>query len=238
MEFLIIIPAYNEEEALPRVVEAALQCPEADVLIINDGSTDDTRRKAEKLAEENKRVEALSMPINRGIGASMQCGFIYAARHGYQMAAQFDGDGQHSVESLQKMLQKTREEKLDLCIGSRFLDLSPDNFQSTWLRRFGIIFLARLISLLIGFKVTDPTSGLRIYGKRAIEVFAACYPDDYPEPEALLIAARNRLRVAETEARMYERLDGSSSIRHLKTAYYMSKVTMSILVERLRGDKL
>ncbi len=238
MNLLIIIPAFNEQDALPRTVEAALKCPRADVLIVDDGSTDNTRGIAETLSRQHPRVESVSLAGNRGIGSSMQCGFLYAARNNYTYAAQFDGDGQHSVESLQEMLDQSRHDDLDLCIGSRFLDLSKENFKSTWLRRFGIRFLARLISLLIGFKVTDPTSGLRIYGRRAIETFAECYPDDYPEPEALLIASRNRFRVAEMPAMMYERQDGYSSIHHLKTAYYMSKVTLAILIERLRGANL
>ncbi len=235
MEFLIIIPAFNEEEALTRTVETALKCPDADILIVDDGSTDATRGLAASLARRHARVSAIHLPLNCGIGSAMQSGFLYAERKGYQYAAQFDGDGQHSLDSLREMLERTKREKLDLCIGSRFLDLSPENFKSTRLRRFGIAFLARLISLLVGSKVTDPTSGLRIYGRRAIEVFAGCYPDDYPEPEALLVASRRGFRIAEIPATMFERQGGNSSIRYLRTAYYMVKVTLAILIERLRG---
>jgi len=237
MDTLIIIPAYNEEGNLGKAVQDALQCPAADILIVNDGSTDRTRDTAENLAAENPRVASISLPLNSGIGSAMQSGFIYAVRNNYTYAAQFDGDGQHSSRSLTEMLKKTREEKLDLCIGSRFLDLSPENFKSTRLRRFGIAFLARLTSLLVDCKVTDPTSGLRIYGRRAIEIFAQYYPDDYPEPEALLIASRNNLRIKELPAEMYAREAGQSSIHHFRTAYYMSKVTLAILIEKMRSRK-
>ncbi len=238
MSFLIIIPAFNESEILERTVETALLCDDADILIVDDGSTDGTTLRACEMAAQNQRVDSISLPVNCGIGSAMQSGFLYAARYGYQAAAQFDGDGQHSVESLLQLRQKARDENLDLCIGSRFLDLSSENFQSTPLRRFGILFLAKLISLLVGSRVTDPTSGLRVYGRRAIELFAQCYPDDYPEPEALLLASRKGFRIAEAPAVMFERQTGSSSIRYLKTAYYMIKVTTAILIERMRGDKL
>ena len=124
----------------------------------------------------------------------------------------------------------------DLCIGSRFL--APGGaFRSSWLRRVGIVFFARLISWLSGVRVTDPTSGFRVYGRRAIEQFAACYPDDYPEPETVFRCTRAGLRVVEIPVEMAPRSGGQSSIRYLSTGYYMLKVTFAILVDRLRGTE-
>ena len=123
-------------------------------------------------------------------------------------------------------------------MGSRFLDLNTENFRSTPLRRLGIVFFARLISLLTGKKVSDPTSGLRIYGNRAVVMFACQYPDDYPEPEALFWCVRNGLRVEERPAMMHAREGGESSIRHLKTVYYMIKVTAAICFDRLRAREV
>jgi hypothetical protein len=233
---LVIVPAFNEEEALAGCVCRLRQtCPQVDVLIVNDGSTDGTENVAAELAAAHPRVRYVSLPFNCGIGATVQTGLVFARRNGYDWAVQYDGDGQHDPNYLLPMVDQARTQGLDLCVGSRFLNLDAESFKSTWLRRVGIIFFARLIGLLTQVRVTDPTSGFRVYGRCAIGMFAEYYPEDYPEPEALFRCARNRLRVGEYPVAMNERQGGQSSIRHLRTAYYMLKVTLAILVDRIRS---
>jgi len=232
---LVVIPAFNEEVALGPCVEKLLQaCSEIDVLIVDDGSTDLTSSIAGDLAERHSSVHSLRLPHNCGIGVAVQTGLIYAKRYGYSEAVQYDGDGQHAPQSLHLLLQEARTKQLDLCVGSRFLNSEASNFRSTKLRRVGIAFFAKLIGLLTGVRVTDPTSGYRVYGRRAIEYLADFYPDDYPEPEVLFWFAHHGLRVGEVPVSMNERMGGSSSIRRLRSAYYMAKVTLAILVARFR----
>lgn len=238
-KILVIIPAYNEAEALGACVEGLCRdVPAAGVLVVNDGSVDGTGRIAEALAARLPAVRVLHLPVNSGIGAAVQSGLIYAARNGYAAAIQYDGDGQHDARFIPVMLEAARCQELDLVVGSRFLDLADDTCKSTFLRRIGIRFFAFLIGLLTGTTVTDPTSGFRVYGRRAIVFFSRHYPDDYPEPEALFWCVRNGLRVGEVPVRMRERQGGVSSIRYFLTAYYMVKVTLAILVDRLRSREV
>jgi len=238
-DILIIIPAYNEAEALGTCVEGLCRdVSGADVLVVNDGSIDDTARIAEALAVRLPAVRVLHLPLNSGIGAAVQSGLIYAARNGYAAAIQYDGDGQHDARFIPAMLAAVHDQQLDLVIGTRFLDMEGDAFKSTFMRRIGIRFFSFLIGMLTGVKVTDPTSGFRVYGRRAVEFFARHYPDDYPEPEALFWCVRNGLRVGEVAVRMRERQGGVSSIRYFRTAYYMIKVTLAILVDRLRAREV
>lgn len=236
---LVIVPAFNEEAALPGCVAAlSAAVPDADVLLVNDGSLDRTGAVARDLAAAaNRRVVCVDLPLNCGIGAGVQTGLTYAHRHGYEWAVQFDGDGQHDAGCIPAMLQQAAAGELELCIGSRFLHLDSDQFRSTPLRRLGIRFFAALIGLLTGQHVTDPTSGFRVYGRRAIAFFSEHYPDDYPEPEALFWCIRSGLRIAEVPVRMHPRGGGTSSIRYWRTGYYMAKVTLAILVDRLRSTE-
>jgi glycosyltransferase involved in cell wall biosynthesis len=237
MKNLVIIPAYNEEEALPKTVANLQSLPDDfEVLIINDGSKDRTKEVSESLISKSRRkLHVIHLPVNGGIGVAMQTGYLFAAKRGiYKYAIQFDADGQHDSSYLQTLVQECETKNLDLCIGSRFLISAKDSFQSTFTRRIGIRFFSRLISTLSGIKVTDPTSGFRCAGPRAWEHFAERYPDDYPEPESLFWCARNRLNIAEIPVRMFERQGGVSSIRRFKSVYYMFKVSLAILVDRLR----
>jgi glycosyltransferase involved in cell wall biosynthesis len=239
MRNLIVMPAYNEEEALPRTVAALDSLPAGfEVLIVNDGSTDRTGAVAARLTARLP-VHVLHLPVNSGIGVAVQTGYRFAAaRGGYEYVIQFDADGQHDPGSIVDLVARCRRDGLDLCVGSRFLDPERGGFRSTALRRVGIRFFARLISALSGARVTDPTSGLRCAGPRAWQRFAEHYPEDYPEPESLFWCARNGLRVGEVPVTMFERQGGVSSIRRLRTAYYMAKVTMAIVFDRLRSREL
>jgi glycosyltransferase involved in cell wall biosynthesis len=238
MPDLIVMPAFNEEEALPRTVAGLAALPPGfEALVVNDGSTDRTAAVAAEVARSAALpVHVVHLPVNSGIGAAVQTGYRFAAtRGGYRYVIQFDSDGQHDAGSLVPLVERCERDGLDLCIGSRFLDPGGGGFRSTLTRRVGIRFFSRLIGTLSGVPVTDPTSGLRCAGPRAWRRFADHYPDDYPEPESLFWCARNRLRVGELPVTMHERQGGVSSIHRLRAAYYMTKVTMAILFDRLRG---
>jgi glycosyltransferase involved in cell wall biosynthesis len=234
---LIVIPAYNEERALPQTIDALQTLPDGyELLVVNDGSTDNTSLVARQLAADSiPPVHIIDLPVNGGIGIAVQTGYLFAAQQQrFDYVIQFDGDGQHDASAIAELVAVCESHDLDLCVGSRFLCEQPDSFRSTGMRRIGIRFLAWLISRLGGSPVTDPTSGLRCAGRRAWSRFANYYPDDYPEPESLFWCIRNRLRVGEIPAVMYERFAGASSIHTLRGAYYMVKVTLAILIDRVR----
>ncbi len=237
MKNLVVIPAYNEEEALPRTVATLDELPpEYDILIVNDGSRDRTGAVADRLAKGLKRpLYVVHLPMNSGIGAAVQTGYLFAVqRGGYDYVIQFDGDGQHPAEAIPVLVAECRARQLDLCVGSRFLKADGGGFRSTFARRLGIRFFAWLISLLTRERVTDPTSGFRCAGERAWRSFARRYPEDYPEPESLFWCARNGFNVGEVAVEMRERQGGITSIRQLRVVYYMVKVSLAILMDGLR----
>ena len=237
MKTLIVIPAFNEEESLPATLDSLQHLTsDYEVIVVNDGSRDATAAGANKVAESSKiPIHVVSLPRNRGIGAAVQTGYLFAStQNRFDYVIQFDADGQHDADAIPDLVKACEERELDVCIGSRFLEGGKDNFRSTWTRRIGIRFLAGLISYLSGAKVTDPTSGFRCAGPRAWQSFARRYPDDYPEPEALYWCARNKLKIGEIPVTMFSRTAGVSSIKLSRGLYYMSKVTLAILVDRIR----
>lgn len=229
---LIIVPAYNEEHALPRFISelktVSLPGIQLDILVINDGSTDKTAEKAEAAG-----ARVLTLPLNLGIGGAMQTGFRAARELNYDIAVQMDGDGQHPAAGLASLLEPVLSGQLDLAIGSRFLR-DRSGFKSTFLRRIGIHFFSSLLHGLTGLPVTDPTSGFRAAGRKVINCFADYYPVDFPEPEAIMIARRHGARIGEVPVAMRARLGGITSIRYFKTVYYMLKVTLAILIDLLK----
>ncbi len=238
---LIVIPAYNEQDSLPGVIASLQVLPSGfELLIVNDGSTDATSRVAHALAATSRLpLHVVDLPLNGGIGVAVQTGYLFAAQAGgFRFVIQFDGDGQHDATAILALVHEANRANLDLCIGSRFLGASVGGFRSSRLRRVGIGFLSRLISLLGHTRVTDPTSGFRCAGPRAWRDFAVRYPDDYPEPESLYWCIRNRLRVGEIAVTMFERHAGRSSIRALRSVYYMLKVTLAITVDLLRPKEV
>ena len=229
MRVLIVIPAYNEEDSIASVVDSVVAAG-YDYVVINDGSKDDTL----KVCRE-RGINVVNLPQNLGIGGAVQTGHLYACRHGYDVDVQIDGDGQHDISYLPRLLEKI-EEGYDLVIGSRFVERT-DGFQSTALRRFGIAWLRGCIRRVSGLTVTDSTSGFRASGRRAIELFSRRYPSDYPEPESIVYAHNEGLRICEVPVAMRERQGGTSSIGVLSSVYYMVKVTLAILIEGMNGRR-
>ncbi|MBW7475103.1 glycosyltransferase family 2 protein [Paenibacillus oenotherae] len=230
-EILIIIPAYNEAEGIRQVIaEIRDAVPYADILVVNDGSSDHTGLLA-KL--EGALVANLS--CNLGIGGAVQTGYRYAAARGYTFAAQMDGDGQHNPADFARMLAAARSMNADMVVGSRFVE--KQGFQSTAIRKVGIRLLSGLLTGLLGRRVTDPTSGYRICGRRAIALFAREYPTDYPEVEALVLLDNFQYSFHEIPVVMSERSTGTSSITSLKSVYYMVKVILAVLITRSKKRK-
>lgn len=225
---IIIIPAYNEEANIERTVESIKKSAQGfDYVIINDCSTDNTR----KICEERK-FNIVNLPINLGIGGAVQTGYKYAYENGYDVAVQVDGDGQHDPEFLNSMAEYLEEHNVDMVIGSRFIE--KKGFQSSVTRRMGIKFFSGLIKVLTGQTITDPTSGLRMIGRNVMEIFSEDYPRDYPEPESIVAVLRKNMKIEEIPVVMLERKGGVSSISPKKSIYYMVKVTLAILIERIR----
>ena len=227
MKKLVIIPAYNEEASIVNTVQDILDhAPGFDYVVINDCSKDRTLQRC----HENG-LNVIDLPVNLGIGGGIQTGYRYAVEHGYDVAVQFDGDGQHDASYLQAMADRLERDDLDMVIGSRFIE--NEGFQSTGLRRFGINFFKFLIKLLYGGTITDATSGMRMCSRRVMEEFSVDYPQDYPEPETVARLLRKKYKVQEIPVVMRERSAGTSSINPAKSVYYMIKVSLAILVERL-----
>lgn len=228
MKKLIIIPAYNEAENIVKTVEQIkAKAPDFDYIIINDCSVDKTLSICR---EHNYNV--INLPINLGIGGAVQTGYLYAYENDYDLAVQVDGDGQHDPEFLKEMSKYFENSNVDMVIGSRFIE--KNGFQSSKIRRVGISFFSILIKVLTGKVITDPTSGLRMVGKKGIELFARDYPKDYPEPETIVAMLKRNCNIIEIPVIMREREGGVSSISMKKSVYYMVKVTMAILIEKIR----
>ncbi len=227
---LAVVPAYNEEATVGRVIARLREVePEFDIVVIDDGSTDRTREIAEASG-----VSVLRLPFNVGIGGAVQAGFTYALENGYDYMVQVDGDGQHDPAEIATLhSEMARNPSMDVIVGSRFLkDLE---YVGPVSRRAGIHLFAFLLSRFVGQRVTDPTSGFRLYNRRAISLFARDYPHDYPEVEAVLVLHFHRLRMREVAVRMFQRGGGSSSITSGKSVYYMIKVLLAIFVGLARA---
>jgi glycosyltransferase involved in cell wall biosynthesis len=222
----IIIPAYNEEKAIQAVVEDinALDLGEnliLKVVVVNDCSTDSTSSIASELD-----CVVLDLPVNIGIGGAVQTGYKYAYDNDFDFAIQVDGDGQHPPSEISKLINTITGSNCDVVIGSRFIN--KFGFQSSFMRRTGIKFFKILLKVLSGIKINDPTSGFRILNRRALELVCNYYPDEYPEPEALIIYKYHHLSIIETPVEMEERKGGISSIRGFSGLYYMIKVSLAI----------
>jgi glycosyltransferase involved in cell wall biosynthesis len=231
---LAIVPAYNEEGMVGRVVrDIRRAAPGFDVLVVDDGSTDDTAAEA-----RTEGATVISHPFNLGIGGAVQTGFKYALREGYDVAAQVDGDGQHKPGYLPDLLAKlrTKGDQADMVCGSRFR--GDPGYRVPLGRRLGNLIFSLVLTAICRRRITDPTSGFRITNRRGIELFARDYPHDYPEVEAILMLHSHRLRIHEVPVRMNARGFGRSSIDYPRSAYYMAKVLLSIFVGLFRRRPL
>ena len=224
-----VVPAWNEEEAIGRVVDEILAFDAAArVVVVDDASGDAT---AEVAAHHGATV--LRLPFNVGIGGAVQTGIRFARDEGYEVVVRLDGDGQHDASEIGKLLAPIQAGDADLVIGSRFVD-SGGTYRPPFARRMGIRVFARLVSVLGGQRVTDTTSGFVALNRLAIELFATEYPHDYPEVEATLVALRSGLRLTQVQVEMRERQTGTSSITFVRSLYYIVKVMLALLVASLR----
>lgn len=224
---LIIVPAYNEAKNIEGVIRNLTEkTPQYDYIIINDCSKDET----EKICKANQ-YSYITFSGNIGIGGGLQAGYKYALEHNYEIAVQHDGDGQHDPEYISDVIEPILKGQYDIVIGSRFL--KKQGFQSSMFRRWGIRFLSKLVYICSGVKILDVTSGFRAVNKNYIAYYAKKYPQDYPEPEAIVSAKLNGAKICEVPVIMRERSQGKSSINQFRSIYYMIKVSCAIIVCRL-----
>jgi len=221
---LIIIPAFNEANSLVALVDEITQkAPDYDYVIVNDGSHDHTSELCVK-----QRLNFLDLSLNLGIGGAVQAGYVYARYHCYDIAIQIDGDGQHDPAYLDRLIEPLVKGEADFTVGSRYIN--KEGFQSSALRRLGIKWLNGIIRLLTRVKISDCTSGFRAVNMKVISMFARNYPYDYPEPETIIDVHRHGFRITEVPVVMRSREHGTSSIRMMKSVYYMIKVSLAMFV--------
>lgn len=229
MKKIAIIPAYNEEKNIAKVIFSLKQHqPDFDIIVINDGSCDRTSA----VARETNQAVVIDLLSNVGIGGAVQTGFIYSSRKNYDLAIQIDGDGQHDAAEVGKLIEPIIANKADVVIGSRFL--AQSKYKSTPWRRLGIKIFQLLNLIFLGQKITDSTSGFRAYNRRAIEILSQDYPDDFPEPEAIFILRKKGLQIVEVPVSMEARQAGRSSLTFFKSIYYMVKVILAISILMIR----
>ena len=236
IKILLIIPAYNEEENIVKTCKTIMEynkkkAMKLDFIVINDGSTDKTK----KLLEENN-FPHINLVHNLGIGGAVQTGYMYAYKYNYDIAIQFDGDNQHDVNYVEKLIKPILEGKKDFTIGSRFVE-NISEFKTSKMRRIGISILTFFIKITTGFVLLDTTSGFRAASKPIIRKFALNYPVEYPEPITTVELLKDGYRIEEIGVNMKERQGGSSSIHTWKDAYYMISVCLSILIAAIRRQK-
>jgi len=220
---LIIIPAYNEGENILKTVNDLIAVNKnVDYIVINDGSKDNTREVC-----LNNKLNFIDLPVNLGIGGAVQTGYLYAYNNNYDIAIQYDGDGQHNPKYIDDLINDI-DGGNDLSIGSRYIS-KLSKFRSTKMRQVGIKFLSWLIRIIAGKKIYDPTSGFRACNKRIIKLFAFNYPIDYPEPDSVTRIIKMGYNVGEIPVEMNARQNGSSSINFIDSIYYMIKVSICII---------
>lgn len=232
-KILLIIPAYNEADGIMDVINKVETFRQScgyvlDYVVINDGSTDNE----EEVLLKNK-INHIELVCNLGIGGAVQTGYMYALREGYDIAVQFDGDGQHDIYSLPSLIEPILANHADFTVGSRFVSDSQSEFKSSGARQLGIKILSNLIRLLTGVNIKDVTSGYRAANRRIIKQFVERYPSQYPEPESYMYLIANKFRIKEVGVKMFERETGKSSINILNSISYMINVSLSILIASL-----
>jgi glycosyltransferase involved in cell wall biosynthesis len=228
LQRLAIVPAYNEAEAIQAVIsELRAVDPDLGIVVIDDGSVDGTASRA---AEAGAQV--VRLPFNLGIGGAMQTGYQYAREHGFDLAIQVDGDGQHDPREIGILIEPILRGEADMTVGTRFAGES--RYRPPFARRIGIQLFARVVSLIVRQRVTDTTSGFRAVNRIGIELFASDYPHDYPEVETTVLVHRHKLRMVEVPVAMRTRATGTSSITFFQSIYYMIKVSLALFVGLFR----
>ena len=236
MKKLIIIPAFNEEDNILKVINCIKKynsnySDNYDIIVINDGSTDGTE---EILVNNN--IPHISLIHNLGIGGAVQTGYKYAFYNNYDIEIQFDGDGQHDIKYITSLVNPIIDNDIDMVIGSRFIDSDSSEFKSSKARRIGIKVISFFIKAVTGVKIYDTTSGFRAVNRRTIKLFASHYPVEYPEPVTTTILLNKKYKISEVPVNMKERSSGKSSIHTWKSVYYMVNVILSILIIGSRRD--
>lgn len=227
---LVIIPAYNEGDSIQNVIrDIRDSVPDLDILVVNDGSYDNTSR----LARETDAF-VVDLPINLGIGGAVQTGYLFALQYDYEYAMQFDADGQHQGSEIAALLERIKKGDVDVVIGSRFIVDEANAFRSTFARRIGILFYSKLIYIITRQRLTDPTSGFTVINRKVMERFVRYFPEDHPPPETIVLLNRWAFKIAEVPAVMQQRRSSSSSITPIGSVYFMVKVTLAILIDLLR----
>jgi len=218
MKILIIVPAFNEEKNLPLVVEDLTKNCEIpkDIVVVDDASTDSTASVAKSLG-----LKVLRLPVNLGIGGAVQTGFKYAVSQGYDVAIQFDGDGQHQAAYIANLIDSFEKDRVDLVMGSRFIEKT--DYQSPVARRVGMWLFSSVYGLLTGRRIYDTTSGFRLYGRELMKYFCRYYPTDFPDMPALLAASRRGFKISEVSVQMKHREHGVSSTGFWKSVWYPFK---------------
>ncbi|MBT3209787.1 MAG: glycosyltransferase family 2 protein [Bacteroidetes bacterium] len=231
---LIIIPAYNEASTITQLIKSLKSFNDQwDIIIVNDGSSDETGT----LAEETGLVSVVNLPYNLGIGAAVQTGFKYAFEKKYDYALQFDGDGQHQVNEVEKILNIVVNNEADIAIGSRF-NKEYKGYKTQPLRRIGIKIFEFFSYFLIRQRITDHTSGFRAFNKKTIAFLKDNYPVDYPEPEVIILLGRNGFKIKEEFTQMFKRQGGVSSISAARGPYYMIKVIVAMFMASIRSKQI
>ena len=232
MKILALIPAYNEEGCIAQfIMQVRENIPGADILVINDGSSDRTGEILDRLDD----VSVLNLPFNMGIGAAVLAGFNYFVENDYDIVIRMDGDGQHPPDQARWLIDAVSSGEMDVAIGSRYL--GKDREYSSFMRRMGINLLNNLATMILGRKFTDNTSGFRAYNRRSVEFLVEDYPFDYPEPEEIYLLIRADFRIREYPVKMKARETGTSSINTLHTYYFLIKVLLTIFVKYMIGGK-
>ncbi|MHC5249951.1 glycosyltransferase family 2 protein [Enterococcus sp. LJL120] len=236
MKTLLVIPAYNEEDSILQTVQSIQEYQrtidfELDYVVINDGSKDRTQ----EILETNQ-LHHVNLVMNLGIGGAVQTGYKYALENNFDIAVQFDGDGQHDILSLAVLIEPIVKGEADLTVGSRFVGANRSEFQTSFMRRFGINVISFFIKLVTGKKIYDTTSGYRAASRKVIQAFARRYPVKYPEPESIVHMLKRKMRVQEQPVNMFERQGGESSITPIKSIRYMAEVCTAILVAGLMKE--
>jgi glycosyltransferase involved in cell wall biosynthesis len=225
---LVIIPAFNEEAALPSLLQELREAAtDTDVVVINDNSVDGTARVARQHG-----AAVLDLPCNLGVGGAVQAGFRYARNKGYRFVIRCDGDGQHPPSEIPRLIAAMQTGQFDMVVGSRFLE--NESYKSTALRYIGIRGLAFMLSVICRARITDPTSGFQMLNRPMLCYFAHAYPLDYPEPESIALLRRQGYRFGEVATRFRPRITGKSSIESWGALYYMVKVGLALVVDRAR----